>query len=42
MQKNQIFVLFVQKIMGGHETEGGTGEKLGAMPTARASNRHWQ
>jgi len=23
MQKNQIFVLFVQKIMGGHETEGG-------------------
>jgi len=41
MQKNQIFVLLVQKIMGGHETEG-AGVKLGAMPTARASNRHWQ
>jgi len=34
-------VLFLQKIMGGHET-GGSGTKLGGLcPPARVYNRHW-
>ena len=28
--RNQMFVLSLQKIMGGHETGGGVGAKLGA------------
>ena len=31
-QRNQIFVLSLQKIMGGHET-GGAGAKLGGVPS---------
>jgi len=37
MQRNQIFVLSLQKITGGHKTGGGAGAKLGGLcpPLAR-------
>jgi len=39
MQRNQIFVLSLQKIMGGHKT-GGTGAKTAAACTFELVVRH--
>jgi len=36
-KKNQTFVLSLQNMIGGHETEGGWSKRGG---TARASNHH--